>query len=96
MNTAKYLWSRIAQHIQDTYLCNYIHQTLLPTYWGLAVALVPRPRPAFCHFQYGKVGRGPGIFSHMSDVRIEKDDRKGLIVRGCTGPRAAKRAKGTT
>ena len=34
-------------------------------------------------------GRGPGIFSHVSDVRIE---RMGLIVCGCTGPRTAKRA----
>ena len=25
-------------------------------------SLVPRPRPAFCRLQYGKSGRGPGIY----------------------------------
>ena len=35
-------------------------------------SLVLRSRPAFRHFQYGLAGRGPGIFSHVSDVRIER------------------------
>ena len=54
--------------------------------------LIPRPHPAFRHFQYRKAG----IFSHVSDVRIERDrkgDRKGLIVCGCTGPRTARRKR---
>ena len=40
-------------------------------------------------------GGQPGIFSYMSDVRVEtrKDGRKGLIVRGCTRPRTARTVK---
>ena len=44
--------------------CPYILST---QYWH-----VPRPRLAFRRFQYGKAGRGPGIFSHVSDIRIER------------------------
>ena len=36
------------------------------------ISLVPRPCPAFCFLEYGKGGRGPGIFSHMSDIGIER------------------------
>ena len=35
-------------------------------------SLISRPPLAFCRLQYGKAGRGAGIFSHMSDVRIER------------------------
>ena len=40
-------------------------------------------------------GGQPGIFSYMSDVRVEtrKDGRKGLIVRGHTRPRTARTVK---
>ena len=36
------------------------------------ISLVLRPLPAFCRLQYGKGGRGPGIFSHVSDIGIER------------------------
>ena len=36
------------------------------------ISLVPRPCPAFCFLEYGKGGRGPGIFSHVSDIGIER------------------------
>ena len=49
-------------------------------------SLVPRPRLAFRHLQYGKAG-GPGILFHVSDVRIE---RMIIIARGHKGPRTAK------
>ena len=39
---------------------------------GAIYSHVPRAYPAFCHLQNEKVGRGPGIFSHVSDVRIER------------------------
>ena len=38
----------------------------------LQYSLVPRPRPAFRRFQYGKSGRGPGIIYHVSDVWVER------------------------
>ena len=52
----------------------------------LAVSLVPRPRPTFRHFQYGKAGRGPGIFSHVSDVRIERVVERVWLCVGALGP----------
>ena len=45
-------------------------------------SLIPRPRPAFCHLQYGKWGE-PGIFSHVSNVRIE---RMVELCEGALGP----------
>ena len=37
------------------------------------VSLNPRPRPAFSRLQYRqKCRRGPGIFSHVSDIRTER------------------------
>ena len=37
------------------------------------VSLIFRPHPALQRLQYrDKSGRGPGIFSHMSDIRIER------------------------
>ena len=50
------------------------------------LSLVPRPRLAFHHLQYGKAG-GSGIFSHVSDVRIE---RMIIVARSHKGPRTAK------
>ena len=55
-------------------------------------SLIPRPRPAFCRLQYGKVGEGLVSFSREW-CQDRKGGRKGLIERGCTGPRTAKRAK---
>ena len=49
-------------------------------------SLIPRPRPAFCCLQYGKVGEGPGIFSHMSDVRIERMVERVWLCVGALGP----------
>ena len=34
----------------------------------LITSLVPRPRPAFCHLQYGKAGRAWYLFSRDHDV----------------------------
>ena len=39
-------------------------------------SLVPRPRPAFRHLQYG---RGPRIIYHMSDVGVREKGREDLI-----------------
>ena len=53
---------------------------------------VPRPRPAFCRLHaVWKSGRGPGIFSHMSDVKIERVvvERVKLCV-GALGPEQRK------
>ena len=52
---------------------------------------VPRSQPAFCHFQYGKAGKG--LVSFLTCVMDRKNGRKGLIGCGCTRPRMAKRAK---
>ena len=34
-------------------------------------SLIPEANPAFCHIQYARAG-GSGIFSHASDIRIER------------------------
>ena len=34
--------------------------------------LVPRQPPSFLSLAVRKSGRGPGIFSHVSDIRIER------------------------
>ena len=41
----------------------YVRVTCLP-----ASSIVSRPRPAFCHLQYVKVGRAWYLFSHEHDV----------------------------
>ena len=47
--------------------------------------------PSFSSLTVRKSGRGPGIFSHMSDVGGRKDGRRGLIVRGHKGSRTVRR-----
>ena len=49
-----------------------VAQTLKCCALVVHTGLIPRPCQTFCHFQYGKWERAPGIFSHVSDVRIEK------------------------
>ena len=41
-------------------------------YLTFSVSLVPRPRPAFRRLHLRKSGSGPVIFSHVSDVRLER------------------------
>ena len=41
----------------QVYNFNFVFYYPFPrTYEPLCISLVPRPRPAFCHLQYGKVG----------------------------------------
>ena len=62
-----YLWKGLLLQMHLTLVvCNRTLQS---------ASLVPRPRPAFRRFQYGKAGRGPRIFSHVSDVRIRVVER---------------------
>ena len=54
----------------------------------LSISLFPMLRPAF-----RRLLAGEGLVLFSRDIRIEKDGRKGLIMRGRNGPRTAKRAK---
>jgi len=63
--------------------CNHIIVWIYHMHYR--VALFPAP-PSFLSVAVCKSGRGPGIFSHISD---RKDGRKGVIVHGRTGPRTA-------
>ena len=38
------------------------------------VSLIPIPLPSFHGLQYGKMGRGPGIFSHVSMMQSANGD----------------------
>ena len=44
---------------------------LCPSCFMSLVASFPGFNPAFHHLQYEKLGEGPGIFPHMSDIRIK-------------------------
>ena len=46
-------------------------------------SLVPRPRPAFRHLQYGKVGRAWYLFSREHDVHVISKLRKIAELTGC-------------
>ena len=54
-------------------------------------SLVPRPRSAFCCLQCRKVEEGlPGIFSHMSEVMIERIVEIFTLCVGTQGPEVSK------
>ena len=46
--------------------------------------------PSFPSLVVQKSGRGPGIFYHVNDIRIEKMVERVLIVHECAGPRNSK------
>ena len=56
-------WSKRSCSKFSCYLFVFVNMTILGT-----ISLVPRPRPAFCHLQYGKVWRAWYLFSREHDV----------------------------
>jgi len=52
------------------------------------MASFPGPRCFWLH----KENEGPGIFSHMRDIKGIKGDRKDLIEHGCTGAHNSKKS----
>ena len=56
-------WSKRSCSKFSRFLFVFVNMTILGT-----ISLVPRPRPAFCHLQYGKVWRAWYLFSREHDI----------------------------